>query len=504
MAFELPALPYPVTPSSRTSMRARWRSTTASTTPPTRTTSTPPSRAPGAAGSQRSRSCCAASTRSRATSRRPCATTAAATPTTTCSGRSCRPNGGGRPAASSPTAIDAAFGSFDAFKEKPSPTPRQALRLRLGVAGRRRRRRAAGLLDRQPGLAVHVGPHARSSAWTCGSTPTTCTTRTAGPTTSRRSGTSSTGARWPSSTGREGLIPADRDDDPHRLGDDRGGPHAGPPRSRSVGEVDERARTHRVRVGAGRLPAAGGGGRLGALAARAGRGRRACAATSPRTSRGGSPRRAATSLPWGSRVADLVARGGRPPGRRRSHAGRVGGAAHRRRLDRRAARSDAAGDHRIDVNAASERLLATLPGVGPVMAARIVAARPFHVGRRPPRGRPASAPSAWRRCGRGSPSGAAVDADPVAVGRRRRRGRRGGGRRRGAGVAVPAALVAVVLAAVRRCVRRGAGRRRRGAPRVARVRRRPRRSGAWRAHAWAPRPMPGPAAPARTSSSTRA
>jgi competence protein ComEA len=41
-------------------------------------------------------------------------------------------------------------------------------------------------------------------------------------------------------------------------------------------------------------------------------------------------------------------------------------------------RGDAAGDGRVDLNVASERLLGTLPGVGPVTAARIVAARPFH------------------------------------------------------------------------------------------------------------------------------
>ncbi len=83
-------------------------------------------------------------------------------------------------------------------------------------------------------------------------------------------------------------------------------------------------------------------------------------------------------LPWGSRVDDLIARAG----------GLLGDAdptlvTWAAPLTDGASvvvprRSDAGGDARIDVNAASERLLATLPGIGPVMASRIVGARPFH------------------------------------------------------------------------------------------------------------------------------
>jgi competence protein ComEA len=84
-------------------------------------------------------------------------------------------------------------------------------------------------------------------------------------------------------------------------------------------------------------------------------------------------------LPWGSRVDDLVALAGglledADPTLVAWAAPLTDGASIVVPL-----RSDDAGDPRVDVNAASERLLATLPGVGPVTAARIVAARPFHV-----------------------------------------------------------------------------------------------------------------------------
>jgi DNA uptake protein ComE-like DNA-binding protein len=83
-------------------------------------------------------------------------------------------------------------------------------------------------------------------------------------------------------------------------------------------------------------------------------------------------------LPWGSRVGDLIALAGGPlddaePSLVAWAAPLTDGASVV--VPRR---NDADGDDRVDVNAAGERLLATLPGVGPVTAARIVAGRPYH------------------------------------------------------------------------------------------------------------------------------
>ena len=60
------------------------------------------------------------------------------------------PSGGGEPDGALAAAIDSAFGSFDDFKATVQGRRRQALRLRLVVAGPRRLR-PGGRLDRQPG-----------------------------------------------------------------------------------------------------------------------------------------------------------------------------------------------------------------------------------------------------------------------------------------------------------------------------------------------------------------
>jgi competence protein ComEA len=83
-------------------------------------------------------------------------------------------------------------------------------------------------------------------------------------------------------------------------------------------------------------------------------------------------------LPWGSRVDDLVAAAGGATADAALElvAGAMLLTDGAQVVVPRAA--DPEGDARVDVNAASVRLLQTLPGVGPVTAARIVAARPFH------------------------------------------------------------------------------------------------------------------------------
>lgn len=83
-------------------------------------------------------------------------------------------------------------------------------------------------------------------------------------------------------------------------------------------------------------------------------------------------------LPWGSRVEDLVAMAGGLSTAADPHLVNLS-----RPLSDGAAvvvpgRVDPTGQARVDLNHASERQLMELPGVGPVMARRIVEARPFH------------------------------------------------------------------------------------------------------------------------------
>ncbi len=85
------------------------------------------------------------------------------------------------------------------------------------------------------------------------------------------------------------------------------------------------------------------------------------------------------TLPWGSRVSDLVTLAGgltdaADPGLVALAAQLTDG----RTVVVPGRRSPDGELGRIDVNTASERLLTTLPGVGPVMARRLIEGRPYH------------------------------------------------------------------------------------------------------------------------------
>ncbi len=85
------------------------------------------------------------------------------------------------------------------------------------------------------------------------------------------------------------------------------------------------------------------------------------------------------SLPWGARVADLVAVAGgltaeADPGLVTAAALLTDG----RTVVVPGRRAPEGEIGRVDVNTASERLLTTLPGIGPVTARRLIEGRPYH------------------------------------------------------------------------------------------------------------------------------
>jgi len=85
------------------------------------------------------------------------------------------------------------------------------------------------------------------------------------------------------------------------------------------------------------------------------------------------------TLPWGARVADLVASAGgltadADPGLVTAAAVLTDG----RTVVVPGRRAPEGETGRVDVNTASERLLTTLPGIGPVTARRLIEGRPYH------------------------------------------------------------------------------------------------------------------------------
>ena len=110
------------------------------------------------------------------------------------------PDGGDKPDGDLGTAIDEYFGSFDKFKAHFTANANaiqgsgwsmlvyDTLGQRLNIVQ---------LYDQQANVPL---ARSRSCCWTCGSTPSTCSTRTSRPTTSRPGGTWSTGPTPSSAT----------------------------------------------------------------------------------------------------------------------------------------------------------------------------------------------------------------------------------------------------------------------------------------------------------------
>ena len=188
-----PSCPTPSTPSSPTSTRAPWRSTTTSTTPTYVTNLNKALEGHPTCSDARSTICCATSTGARGDPpggaqqrRRP---------------RQPHPvlgdhgaGGGGAPSGDLAAAIDQAFGSFAGFKEKLTAAAVGQFGSGWGwlvLDGGK----LAVIAKPEPGQPPDGGQEPASWASTCGSTPTTSSTRTAAPTTSRPGGTWSTGRR---------------------------------------------------------------------------------------------------------------------------------------------------------------------------------------------------------------------------------------------------------------------------------------------------------------------